>query len=317
MTGYISYMDILAFTSRINSDVFSGKYEKLINYIGDQFSSDSKGTIYIVSDSIIVTSQELRAVINYSRIFYTWGMQNDFWIKGAIAQGDMKIIDPVTVVRENRNIIMPYMGDAYLTAYNLESKLNIAGIIIDEQVSSDNPDMPLLEDDDYINYQEYLPKEGNESKKKVLLPTDINEELYIAESLHFRKTFGNHSEDIDKYVNTFCFYIKLLIMRSDIRNVYIFLDHLIEEVSTYSDCLIIPQKLLILFVAVFDGIFSRDANSREGDDNQQLKPYILKLLGALKTYGYLSTFLDYILEYDKKRKTTLYKNIHEILFRKE
>lgn len=317
MTGYVLYMDILAFTSKIKSDVFREKFEGIINYIGNKFRSDSKATIYIVSDSIIVTSQELRAVLNYSRMFYTWSMRNNFWVRGAIAHGDMEIIDPTTIVRENRNIILSYLGGAYLTAYNIERETNMAGIIIDERVSSDNPDMPLLEDDDYINYREYLPKEGNGGKKRVLLPTDINEELYIATSLHFREMLVYHSEDIDKCVNTFCFYVKLLMMRSDIRNVYSFLDRLIEEVNTYSNCLLIPQKLLILFIAVFDGIFSRNANPREGDDKQQLKPYIPKLLGALKTHGYLSSFLDYILEYDKRRKTTLYKNIHENLFKKE
>lgn len=292
MIEYVSYMDVLAFTSKIKSDIFREKYEGLINHIGNQFRSDSKATIYIVSDSIIVTSQELRAVINYSKMFYTWSMRNNFWIRGAIAHGDMEIIDPATIVRENRNIILPYLGDAYLTTYNIEKEANMAGIIIDERVSSDNPEVPLLEEDDYINYQEYLPKGGNPGKKMVLLPTDINEELYIATSLHFREMLGYHSEDIDKYVNTFCFYVKLLTMRSDIRNVYSLLDHLIEEVNTYSGSLVIPQKMLILFVAVFDGIFSRNANPKEGDDNLQLKPYIPKLLGALKTHGYLLTFLQ-------------------------
>ena len=315
MNGYVSYMDILAFESKRKSDIFKSKYEELISYIGGQFHFDSKATIYVVSDSIIVTSQNFESVKAYTRMFYTWGMLNDFWLRGAIAQGNIETIDTTIIVRENKNIIMPYLGEAYLTAYNLESNLNMAGIAIDENVKPDNPDLPLEVEytDGYMEYQEYLPKEWNENKKRLLLPS-ANKELHITERFHFRKMLGSHSEDLEKYINTFCFYVKLLMMRSDIQNVPIFLNRLIEETNAYSGYLTIPQKMIILFVAVIDGLFECFNNLEKNYSESLLKSDISTILDVLKDQGYLSSFSDYLVEFDKKRKTTLYKNVHDILF---
>ena len=36
------------------------------------------------------------------------------------------------------------------------------------------------------------------------------------------------------------------------------------------------------------------------------------ILGTLKAQGYLPTFVDYVLEYDKKRHTTVYKDINRL-----
>lgn len=305
-------MDILGFTSKINSSDFKTKYNNLISTIGEHFKEDKEANIYLVSDSIIVISTNFRPVKDYTRMIYTWGMSNDFWIRGAIAQGQIEKINSDKIVNENKNVIIPYLGDAYLTAYNLESKLNMAGIVIDDNLKSDNPDLPL--EVEYMEYQEYLLKEGSENKKRLLLP-DKNWEINIANKLqYFREMLGSHSEDMDKYINTFCFYVKLLMTNTNVQNRYTFLDSLIKEVTTYSGYLIIPQKILVLFVAVFDGLFPQDNKPKEGDDNQSL--YVSKLLEALRSHDYLSKFEDYLLEYDKRRNTTLYRNIHESLFKK-
>ena len=310
-------MDVLGFNNKINANDFDfkTKYEALITKVGTQFDRDPKATIYAVSDSIIMTTQNCASVKAYTKMIYEWGMLDDFWLRGAIAQGDIETIDSTNIVRENKNIIMPYMGEAYLTAYNLEFKLNMAGIVIDRNVVSDHPDLPLQEDDDYIEYQEYLPKEGNECKKRILLPS-TNEVIRITEGLHFTEMLGAHAGDIDKYINTFCFYVKLLITRSDIQNVLNLLDRLIKELNTYCQYLMLPPKTIILFVAAIDGLFMRTENPRVDDDNHSLNPYILKILEALKNHGYLSMFIDYLLEYDKKRETALYEKVHTILFDK-
>lgn len=317
MNGYISYMDILAFTSKIRYPTFKNKYKNLTKYIGNQFHMDKNTTaatiIYVVSDSILAVSPELRGVKEYARMIYTWGMRNDFWIRGAIAQGEIEMTDRTRIVGENKNIVMPYMGDAYLAAYNLESKLNMAGIVIDDNVQSDNPDLPLLEDEDFVQYQEYLPKEGNECKKRIVLPCP-NEEIDLAKSLHFRLMMGSHAVDLDKYVNTFCFYVRLLMTRSDIRNVAVFLDRLLEELNEYSRHLLIPPKVVILFVSVIDGLLYRKDNPREDDDKQSLEPYIPRVVETLKKHGHLPAFGDYLIEYDRQRDTALYKYIHDILF---
>lgn len=314
MNGYISYMDVLGFNKKIKSLDFKIKYESLITKIGNEFHSDSKATIYVVSDSIIVASEEFLKVKAYARMIYEWGMRDDFWIRGAIAHGYIETIDSDTIVRKNKNIIMPYLGDAYLMAYNLESKLNMAGIVIDENVSSDNPELSLLENEDYVEYQEYVPKEGNESRKKLLLPS-TNNEIYITDSLHFKEMMGSHSDDIDKYINTFCFFVKLLMMRTDIRNVSKLLNRLIAEVNTYSGYLIIPQKVVILFIAVIDGLFECFNNLEKNYSESLLKSDISMILGVLKAQGYLPAFSDYLVEFDKKKETTLYKNIHDVLSR--
>lgn len=316
MNGYVSYMDILAFESRRKSDIFKGKYEKLISYIGGQFHFDSKATIYVVSDSIIVTSQNFESVKAYTRMFYTWGMLNDFWLREAIAQGNIETIDTTIIVRENKNIIMPYMGEAYLTAFKLESKLNMAGIVIDDNVKPDNPDLPLEEEytDGYMEYQEYLPKEGNEKKKKLLLPS-TNEEIYITESLHFREMLKSHSEDLDKYINTFCFYIKLLLIKSGKMNVVEFLKKLIEQLSLQGRHLLIPERVIVIFIAVIDSLFARHNEPDNNYSDASLKSDIGTILNALKVQGYVAAFSDYLVEFDKKRKTTLYKNIHDVLSR--
>lgn len=313
MNGYISYMDILAFTSKIKDADFENRYKTLTNYIGNHFHRDKNVAIFVVSDSILVISTELRGVKEYARMIYTWSMRYDFWIRGAIAQGQIEIIDPGTIVRENRNIILPYLGDAYLAAYNLENKMNMAGIVIDDNVQSDNPDMPLLENEDFVEYQEYLPKEGNESKKRIVLPSP-NEEIDLVKNLHFRRMLGSHAADLDKYVNTFCFYVRLLTTRSDIRNVADFLDRLLEELNVYSRHLVIPPKVVILFVSVIEGLLYRNDNPKEGDDRQSLKLYIPGVVETLKKHGHLSVFRDYLIEYDRKRDTALCKYIHDILF---
>lgn len=319
MNGYISYMDVLGFNNKINAiDVdFKTKYEALITKIGTQFHPDPKATIYVVSDSIIVTSQNFKSVKAYTRMIYEAGMLDDFWLRGAITQGDIETIDATKIVRENKNIIMPYMGDAYITAYNLESKLNMAGIVIDDDVKSDNPDLPLEIEyvDGFMEYQEYLPKAGNENKKRLLVPS-ANKDIYIADSLHFGEMLKSHADDIDKYVNTFCFYIKLLLPRTDAANVSNFLSRLIDQLSLHGRHFLIPRKVIIIFIAVVDAMFERYNNSEQNYSESSLKANIGTILDVLKAQGCLLTFSEYLLEFDKKRATNLYEKVHTIPFDK-
>ncbi|NLT21445.1 MAG: hypothetical protein GXX82_00195, partial [Syntrophorhabdus sp.] len=44
----------------------------------------------------------------------------------------------------------------------------------------------------------------------------------------------------------------------------------------------------------------------------RLETYVGNILGTLKTQGYLPTFVDYVLEYDKARHTTVYKDINRL-----
>ncbi len=308
MKGYVSYMDALGFTSKIKSADFEKKYKNLINYIGEIFKPDSKATIYVVSDSIIITSQNFESVKAYTRMIYTWGMDNGFWIRGAIAQGEIEMINTATIVRENKNVIIPYLGDAYLKAFKLEEKLNMAGIVIDRDVVSDHPDLPLQKNEDYIEYQEYLPKEGNKGKKRLLL-SGSNYEQRIADTMYFEEMLKSHFEDIEKYINTFCFYIMLFLKKADISGTNSFLEKLIKQLGLHGRRILIPPKVIIIFVAVMRGLF----DLYRSPQNKYLSKGTLELgvstiIDALQKQGYLPIFTDFVLEYDN----ALYNEIYQL-----
>jgi hypothetical protein len=71
---------------------------------------------------------------------------------------------------------------------------------------------------------------------------------------------------------------------------------------------------MIIFVAVVDGLFARFRNpDGAGRMNVgQLEKDINSIVTALKDQGHLSAFIDYLLDYDKKRRTTLYKDINSL-----
>lgn len=311
--GYVSYMDILGFTSGIKSNDFETKYKNLIAAIRS-FHPDAKATIYLISDSIIVTSKHLHGVKEYARMIYTWGMRQDFWSRGAITQGEYEPLDAAAIIEKNGNIIMPYLGDAYLRAVKLEEEINMAGIVIDSNVQSDNPGLPLEFEfvDGFMEYQEYLPKAGNENKKRLLLPS-ANEDIYITDSLHFMEMLKSHADDIDKYINTFCFYIKLFLTRTPPENMPNFFEQLLEGFSMHGRHFLIPRKVIIIFIAVIDALFERSVNLEKDYSEASLKADINLILDALKIQGYLPTFSDYLLELDKKRTTNLYEKVHDIL----
>lgn len=102
LDGYISYMDILGFTSKIEDKDFEGKYKNLINTISKDFEKDPKVSIYVVSDSIILISQNFSEVKSYTQTIYAWGLRDDFWIRGAIAQGEIIKIDSEEVIKKIR-----------------------------------------------------------------------------------------------------------------------------------------------------------------------------------------------------------------------
>ncbi len=312
--GYIAFLDILGFKSRIESHEYREKYNDLTKMIGDRFEEDPKASIYMISDSIIITSKHFDSVQHYSRGLYTRGMLIDFWVRGAITQGKILKVDIKSITKENKNIILPYLEEAFKRAYDLESTLNMAGIIVDEKVISDNRELPLLENEDYIWYREYLPKVGNENKKRLLLP-EINSESQIADTMYFKEMLRSHSEDIDKYINTFCFQIAALMKMSCQQNINIFLGTLMERLSADRQLTLIPKKVALIFLAVVEGLLDRYCSTNIDDyyDLSQLKADIIKILEVLKVHNYLSAFIDCLIEFDSKRKTGFYEIINEIL----
>ena len=310
--AYVSYFDILGFTSRFISGDLTHRYEDLITVI--QEIKDPGLNILLFSDSIVIYSADFGKVKGAVQVFYTWGILHDFWLRGAIAQGNVTKFEMGSSA-DNDKIILPFLGEGYLRAYKLESTLNISGIVIDDALFSSVGGVreKLAQDTDYIEYEEYLPKRGYEGRKRLLLPTE-NSVRQIIDTMYFEEMLKSHIEDIDKYINTFCFFIKFLLDNSVRDTVTAFLQKLLGTLELHSQWVLIPSKVVIIFVVLVEGLLNRYRSGKHQDcsDPSLLELDISNIVRTLKEQGYLPAFIDYLLEYDKKRRTSLYKDINNL-----
>ena len=310
--AYVSYFDVLGFTSRFISGDLIHRYDKLIDTVKEMGDEDL--SILLFSDSIVLFSERFEKVRDATRTFYTWGILHDFWLRGGMAHGSVSRYDVGSIVDGGR-IILPFLGEGYLKAYKLESTLNISGIILDDAFFGPGNGLPepFAEDTDYVEYEEYLPKRGYEGKKRLLLPTD-NSVTQIVDTMYFEEMLKSHVEDIDKYINTFCFFIRFLLDTADRPTTEAFLRRLLSNLNLHSQWVLIPSKVVIIFIVLIEGLFNRFRSGRHSDysDPSLLETDIGNILGALKEQGYLPSFIDYLLDYDKKRRTTLYKDINNL-----
>jgi hypothetical protein len=307
--AYVSYFDVLGFRARSGSDDFTAKYESLIGTISR--INEPGLSVFLLSDSIIMVSEDFDQVKGQTRDFYTWGVLNDFWLRGGIAKGSITRYKEST---ERNKIVFPFMGEGYLKAYMLESVLNMSGIRIDDEFFSTTEEiMPLEKDVDYVEYEEYLPKRGYEGKKRLLLPRDRSIKQII-NGMHFEEMLKSHVEDLDKYINTFCFYVTFLLRHAGAATLRAFQDNLLGELNLHGQRVLIPSKVVIIFIAVIDGLFKRfrAPGVQRYVTRQTLEMDISNLVAALKEQGHLPTFIDYLLDYDKKRGTSLYKDINSL-----
>lgn len=311
--AYVAYFDVLGFTSRFISGDLMHRYKNLIDAI--EGLQDSDITYFLFSDSITVISRSFTKVRETSRSIYTWGILNDFWMRGAIARGTVTGLDFSTYIQNNR-IILPFLGEGYLKAYQLESTLNISAIVLDDIFFNPGKECAALRKQvDYVEYEEYLPKRGYEDKKLLLLPKEGSLKQ-IVDTMYFEEMLKSHVDDIDKYINTFIFFIETFLRTADQSTVVKFLDNLIGELKLHGNQILIPSKVVIIFVAVIEGLIRRFRTGNfhvlQDAPQQKLEIYIGEILSTLKTQGYLPTFVDYVLEYDKKRHTTVYKDINKL-----
>jgi len=311
--AYVAYFDVLGFTSRFLSGDLKNRYEKLIAAIDER--GDKDVTFFLFSDSIVVISRSFGKVRKTARSIYTWGILNDFWLRGAIAHGGLTPLDFSSFVNGNR-VILPFLGEGYLKAYKLESTLNISGIALDGIFFEPGKECAALKREaDYVEYEEYLPKRGYEDPKLLLLPEE-GSLRQIVDTMYFEEMLKSHINDIDKYINTFIFFIETFLRTSDHTTVVKFLDNLLRELELHGSHVLIPSKVIIIFVAVIEGLIRRFRSGAfddvPGNPRERLETYVGNILGTLKTQGYLPTFVDYVLEYDKKRHTTVYKDINSL-----
>ena len=307
--AYVSYFDVLGFRAQSGSASFTAKYESLIRTISG--IKEEGLSVFLLSDSIIMVSEDLEQVKGQTRDFYTWGVLNDFWIRGGIGKGGVTRYGEVT---EQDKIIFPFLGEGYLRAYTQQSSLNMSGIRIDDGFFSETGEAEGLKKEiDYVEYEEHLPKVGYEGRKRLLLPRE-HSIGQIINSLHFEEMLKSHVEDIDKYVNTFCFYVSFLLKRAHAATIKTFQENLLRELELHGRRLLIPSKVMIMFIPVVEGLLNRfrDPGSKEYVTPAVLVSDISNIVAALKEQGHLSAFIDYLLDYDKKRHTSLYKDINSL-----
>lgn len=309
--AYVCFFDVLGFTSSFISGKLSKRYDGLIEMTNKL--NDQDVTIFLMSDSILCVSSEFQKLLDTSKEFYTWGILKDFWLRGAITRGSVTQYKERVVTEPNRFII-PFLGDGYLRAYTLEVTLNISGVALDSiffETDESNPG--FKRGIDYIEYEEYLPKVGYEGKKKLLLPK-ADSLRQVVDTMYFAEMLESHVEDIDKYINTFCFYIQHLLERASTENLISFVQKMMKEFEFQAGRILIPTNIVIIFIAMIQGLFNRYRSS-EGMhqcDPGQLKFLVSQIISVLKQQGYLSAFVDTLLSFDKMRQTSLYKEINNL-----
>ena len=309
--AYVCFFDVLGFTSSFISGKLSKRYNGMIEMTNS--IKDPDVTIFLMSDSILCVSSDFQKLRDTAKEFYTWGILNDFWLRGGITRGNVTEYKERVVTEQNRFII-PFLGDGYLRAYTLETTLNISGVVLDQIFfESDESNPGFRKGIDYIEHEEYLPKVGYEGIKKLLLPKS-DSLRQVVDTMYFAEMLESHVEDVDKYINTFCFYIQHLMEKASTENLIAFVEKMMHEFEFQAGRILIPTKIVTIFIAMTQGLFNR-YRSYEGlhqCDPGQLEFLVSQILSILKQQGYLSAFVDTLLDYDKKRHTSLYKEINNL-----
>jgi len=308
---YVCFFDVLGFTSSFISGKLSKRYNGMIEMTNS--IRDPDVTIFLMSDSILCVSSDFQKLRDTAKEFYTWGILNDFWLRGGITRGNVTKYRERVVTEQNR-IIIPFLGDGYVRAYTLETTLNISGVVLDQIFfESDESNPGFRKGIDYIEHEEYLPKVGYEGIKKLLLPKS-DSLRQVVDTMYFAEMLESHVEDVDKYINTFCFYIQHLMEKASTENLIAFVEKMMHEFEFQAGRILIPTKIVTIFIAMVQGLFNR-YRSYEGlhqCDPGQLEFLVSQILSILKQQGYLSAFVDTLLDFDKKRRTSLYKEINNL-----
>ena len=309
--AYVCFFDVLGFTSSFISGKLSKRYDALIemtNALKDPYVA-----IFLMSDSILCVSSDYQKLLDTAKEFYTWGILNDFWLRGAITRGNVTKYKERVITEQNRFII-PFLGDGYLKAYTLETTLNISGVVLDQIFfESDESNPGFRRGIDYIEHEEYLPKVGYEGKKKLLLPK-AESLRQVVDTMYFAEMLESHVEDVDKYINTFCFYIQHLLERASTENLIAFVEKMMKEFEFQAGRILIPTKIVTIFISMIQGLFNRYRSSAglHQCDPGQIEFLVNQIVSVLKHQGYLSAFVDTLLKFDKNRRTSLYKEINNL-----
>jgi hypothetical protein len=131
---YVAFLDVLGFTSIVNSPEPNGKLENYFNSVEKIFMSfpASKSLIkyFIISDSIILiaedTEEEFKNLLAAISLLQANLAQIDIWIRGGVAFGPVHF-------EESEKIIV---GTGYINAYLLEKDAIYPRVVIDPSILS-------------------------------------------------------------------------------------------------------------------------------------------------------------------------------------
>jgi len=289
INGYLCFLDVMGFRDQYKLPEFEKRYEKLEKHIrGNEILDAQDYYLYLMSDSIVIISRDLEAIIHSSLDLYSFGLKEGIWLRGGVSKGKINIYSDVKI---NHHIIFPCLGEAYLKAYELEQQLNCAAINIDIDLSEE------IEDSLLIKYEEWFTKSGTPREKRILF-RDLENNWGIPLT-HFSNLYKKPLDalplEIEKYVNTFCLYMKVLMKElykpSDLDGY--FLKPIIAVFDEHGYKKIIPNEFIVVFIAFIEEL---RANYDLTDEISRL---IRKVITILREKGLLPIFMDYLKAFNK------------------
>lgn len=200
---FLCYLDILGFKNRIAEDRFKRCYESIIDDVTARNYGDN---VYLISDSIVIISEDFRGLVDKSFSIYSTALDQGLFLRGAVTKGQ---INELSSVQKTDNIIViPYLGEAYLNAYKLEQNINCAAICIDDVTYNELQDE---EKELIFSYKELFPKDDKKGEKSFLI-SDMNN-WSVPQTILFKISeqiddLSNH--DLLKFLDTFCLYYKVM-----------------------------------------------------------------------------------------------------------
>jgi hypothetical protein len=210
---FLCYLDILGCKNRITENGFKQCYDSIIKEVIEPY--EYPGKVYLVSDSIVIISENFRELVGNSFSIYSIALNQGLFLRGAITRGHVNEI-PIVQERDNK-IIIPFLGAAFLTAYKLEQDINCAAICIDQGIydSLSTEEKTLI-----FRYKELFPKD-DKREEKLFLISDMMNNWSVPQTvlLNISEQIPNlPKHDLLKFIDTFCLYYKVMVEKYEDRS---------------------------------------------------------------------------------------------------
>lgn len=201
--NFICYLDILGFKKRIKDKEFQGFYQYLIDEVIKPYDYDGK--VYLLSDSIIVISNDFSSIASNIFSIYSSAFNKSILIRGGLTKGSVNI--PSNIQESGNKVIIPYLGKAFIKAVELERSINCAAICVDNNIEFTDEMKGLI-----FEYREIFPKSEKEYETKKFLVRGMRNPSEPATILAIlaREISNLPKHEIPKFINTFCLYYKFL-----------------------------------------------------------------------------------------------------------